>query len=252
MNHIMFANLLTAHFLADFPLQKDSWIKSKKDRKLCGKGMWLHVLVVFVCTLLVLGRLECWWLALAIAGSHLLIDFSKVKFTRSGPRAFALDQVLHVGVLIFVSKYASHWVDWSQWSFVPEGKELLYPALLCAYVFCLSPANYIIREVVKYCHVETCSTTNMAGKADNADKIKRSGMLIGSMERFLVLTFILIGNYEAAGLTVAAKSLLRFNDDEGPRTEYVLVGTLLSISVAVVTALTLFKFVMNMPIIKMG
>ena len=251
MNYIMFANLLTAHFLADFPLQKDSWIKSKKDRKVCGMGMWLHVLVVLVCTLLALG-FECWWLALAIAVSHLLIDFLKVKFTKSGPRAFALDQVLHVGVLIFVSKYASHWVDWSQWSFVPEGKGLLYPALLCAYVFCLSPANYIIREVIKYCHVETCSTINMKDTIDNADKIKRSGMLIGSMERFLVLTFILVGNYEAAGLTVAAKSLLRFNDDEGPRTEYVLVGTLLSISVAVVSALTLFKFVMNMPIIKMG
>ena len=92
----------------------------------------------------------------------------------------------------------------------------------------------------------------MTGKTDNTDTIKRSGMLIGSMERFLVLTFILVGNYEAAGLTVAAKSLLRFKDDEGLRTEYVLVGTLLSISVAVVSALTLFKFVMNMPIIKMG
>lgn len=252
MNYTMFANLLTAHFLADFPLQKDSWIKSKKDRKLCGMGMWLHVLVVLACTLLAFGKIECWWLAIAISLSHLLIDFAKVAFTRSGPRAFALDQVLHIVVLMFVSRYASHWVDWNQWSFVPEGKELLYPALVCAYVFCLSPANYIIREVVKYCHVETCSAADVTVKTDNADKIKRSGMLIGSMERFLVLTFILVGNYEAAGLTVAAKSLLRFNDDEGPRTEYVLVGTLLSISVAVVSALVLFKLVMNMPIIKMG
>ncbi len=252
MNYIMFTNLLTAHFLADFPLQKDSWITSKKDKKLHGMGMWLHGLVVFACTLLAFGSIECLYLAITIAVSHLLIDLAKVTFTRSGPRAFALDQVLHIGVLIFVSKYATHWVDWEQWSFVPDGKELLYPALVCAYLFCLSPANYIIREVVKYCHVETCSAVDTKVKTDNAEKIKRSGMLIGSMERFLVLTFILVGNYEAAGLTVAAKSLLRFNDNEGPRTEYVLVGTLLSISVAVVAALTLFKFVMNMPIIKMG
>ena len=136
MNYIMFANLLTAHFLADFPLQRDSWITSKRDRKLCGMGMWLHGLVVFACTLIALGSVECLHLAIAIAVSHLLIDFFKVMFTRSGPRAFALDQVLHVGVLIFVSKYASHWVDWNQWSFVPSGKELLYPALVCAYLFC--------------------------------------------------------------------------------------------------------------------
>ena len=252
MNYNMFANLLTAHFLADFPLQKDSWVKSKKERKFCGMGMWLHCIVVLICTLLALGSFECWWLAIVIAVSHLLIDFSKVKFTKSGPRAFAFDQILHIGVLIVVSKYASLFVNWSQWSFVPEGKELLYPALVCVYLFCLSPANYIIREVVKYCHVETFSTVDVTVKTDNADKIKRSGMLIGSMERFLVLTFILVGNYEAAGLTVAAKSLLRFNDNEGPRTEYVLVGTLLSISVAVVCALVLFKFVMDMPIIKMG
>jgi len=39
------------------------------------------------------------------------------------------------------------------------------------------------------------------------------------------------GKYEAVGLIIAAKSILRFNETQ--KTEYVLVGTSLSISIAV-------------------
>jgi hypothetical protein len=61
--------------------------------------------------------------------------------------------------------------------------------------------------------------------------------LIGGLERLLVLAFVLIGNYEAAGLTIAAKTILRFRDDEGPRTEFVLVGTLLSFLIVLIVSI---------------
>ena len=70
------------------------------------------------------------------------------------------------------------------------------------------------------------------------------------MERFLVLTFILLGRFDAAGLTIAAKSLLRFKDNEKLKTEYVLIGTLLSITIAVVCALVVFKFGMGISVLK--
>lgn len=57
------------------------------------------------------------------------------------------------------------------------------------------------------------------------------------------------GSLEAAGLTIAAKSLLRFNDDDGPRTEYVLAGTLLSLLIALACAAALYCFVLDVDVI---
>jgi len=45
-----------------------------------------------------------------------------------------------------------------------------------------------------------------------------------------VLALILIGQYSAVGLIIAAKSILRFRSTE--RNEYILVGTLLSFGIA--------------------
>lgn len=249
MNVELFINLLIGHLTADFLCQSDDWVKNKQEHLLAGSGMWKHSVVVFLTTIIALGCYSgiCFCFALGILLTHITIDYLKVKFTRNEPRAFAIDQIAHIAVLIVVAYLLPQCYDWQQWGIVPKGKELLWPLVVCVYLICLSPANYIVREILKYCHVQN------GAKADDNSKnesIKLSGILIGSMERFLVLTFILIGNFEAAGLTVAAKSLLRFNDDESPRTEYVLIGTLLSIIIAVVCALIIFKFGMKVPVLK--
>ena len=44
-------------------------------------------------------------------------------------------------------------------------------------------------------------------------------------------------HYEALGLLIAAKSIIRFGDAQTRKSEYVLAGTLLSIFIAVVTGL---------------
>ena len=43
--------------------------------------------------------------------------------------------------------------------------------------------------------------------------------------------------YEALGLLIAAKSIIRFGDKETAKTEYVLAGTLLSILIAVLAGM---------------
>ena len=249
INTGLLVNLVTGHLLADFLFQKDSWVKDKQDRKLFGCGMWLHAIVVLAMTIVAFGRLSSTYMVLAImvTVAHVIIDYLKVAVTKNGPRAFAMDQILHALVLLVMTCLVSRYGHWHQWSIIPDGKEVLYPVVVCGYLFCLSPANYIIREILRYCHVQNGAKSD---DAETNESIKLSGVLIGSMERFLVLTFILIGNFEAAGLTIAAKSLLRFNDNEGPRTEYVLVGTLLSIIIAVVCALVIFKMGMGAPILR--
>jgi hypothetical protein len=46
----------------------------------------------------------------------------------------------------------------------------------------------------------------------------------------LALALIIVGQYEAVGLIIAAKSILRFNGTQ--KSEYVLIGTLLSFGIA--------------------
>ncbi|NQT54281.1 hypothetical protein HQ576_19645 [bacterium] len=61
-------------------------------------------------------------------------------------------------------------------------------------------------------------------------------MLIGWLERFLVITLVLVGELTAVGFIVVAKTILRFDDvrDAREHAEYVLCGTLASFSAALV------------------
>jgi hypothetical protein len=68
---------------------------------------------------------------------------------------------------------------------------------------------------------------------NDTNDLPNAGKLIGIIERFLVLTFILLNQYAAVGFLIAAKSILRFKPDETLKTEYVLIGTMLSFGIAI-------------------
>jgi hypothetical protein len=62
------------------------------------------------------------------------------------------------------------------------------------------------------------------------------GRTIGCLERFIVFTLVLYGQWGALGLVVAAKSIARFPElKEKEFSDYYLIGTLASILVAIVT-----------------
>lgn len=70
--------------------------------------------------------------------------------------------------------------------------------------------------------------------------IAQAGVYIGLLERFLTLVFLLGGQYSAVGFIFAAKSIARYRELENRDfAEYYLVGTLLSLSLAVVGYLLL-------------
>jgi hypothetical protein len=63
---------------------------------------------------------------------------------------------------------------------------------------------------------------------------ENAGEVIGIIERILILTFVLVGSYEAVAFSVAAKSIARFNElDDKYFAEYYLLGTSISVSIAV-------------------
>lgn len=66
------------------------------------------------------------------------------------------------------------------------------------------------------------------------------GRTIGALERAIALTFVLLGQYGALGLIVAAKSLARFKALEDREfAEYFLIGTLASLLLALAGGLGL-------------
>lgn len=73
----------------------------------------------------------------------------------------------------------------------------------------------------------------------SGSQAREAGALIGSLERLLTLCFVLLGEFEVIGFIIAAKSILRFKDNERPKTEYVLAGTLLSFGIAILMGILL-------------
>ena len=69
-------------------------------------------------------------------------------------------------------------------------------------------------------------------------RLKGVSRYIGWVERFFILTLVLVGSYAGIGFVLAAKSILRFGREE-KFIEYVLLGTMLSFSLALVIGLFL-------------
>lgn len=65
-----------------------------------------------------------------------------------------------------------------------------------------------------------------------------AGMAIGIIERVMVITFVLVDQYTAITLVFAAKSIARFNElEDRDMAEYYLIGTLLSITFAMIVGI---------------
>ena len=98
--------------------------------------------------------------------------------------------------------------------------------LLCSLILCTVPANLFIRWFMKIRNIS-------AGGGESSENLLRAGRVIGSLERILSLIFIVSNHYEAVGFIIAAKSILRFRDTDAAKTEYLLIGSLLSFLIAV-------------------
>ena len=109
---------------------------------------------------------------------------------------------------------------------------LSIPLFILALLLCIKPANILIKLVLKKYQV---------GETQSCENIKNAGALIGNLERILTIIFVIIGQYEAIGFIIAAKSILRFKDTDTAKTEYVLAGTFLSFGIALLCGLMATK-----------
>jgi hypothetical protein len=226
------ACLAAGHCLADFALQT-SWMVERKHR---ASGLLAHGGVVAAATAVALlpfaGR-DAALAAAALTGTHMVLDAFKSAIARRAPSRslewFVLDQLGHLGLL------AAAWL-WLAPKIPPvaamhlDARALGTVALLvAAYAFNLNGMSAIVVAVLARLGMSA------ATEGDGAPPV---GRVIGFLERVFALTLILLDRWEALGLLVAAKSLARFKElDVRARAEYYLVGTLVSLLGATLTAL---------------
>ncbi len=220
--------LLVAHILGDFVLQSNNWVSHKKEKKLGSIYLYIHSLFIGILSYLFLANWNEFTVPLIIFVSHLLIDMWKIS-RKPTSLNFALDQLFHILVIIVI------WISFYSFeieNIIKHLKELdlnKFWFILFAYVFLIWPSGYIIGGITKKWQKEI-----------ENDGLEKAGMWIGWLERVLTITFVLIGQYQAIGFFIVAKSILRISvkkKEERKLTEYVLIGTMLSFSIAILVGL---------------
>ena len=213
---------LLAHLVSDFYLQTEKSCKSKADNAFKSRHLYIHALITFACAWLFSLTVGYWWAALLIAALHLIIDGLK-SVCKNLKGAFFIDQLLHVAVIVAAVMLFNKVSTIALPTWLPETKVLLW---VVAFVFCLRPANFFIQNIFKEAKISIPDS----GKEQS---LPNAGRVIGNVERMLTLVFVMLGQYEAIGFLLAAKSLLRFRETDTVKSEYVLVGTLLSFGIAI-------------------
>lgn len=228
---LLFLKLLLCHILGDFVLQTKRLVQQRSQDL---RYLLLHIAIhAALLALVFCTSLDLYGQALIfVVCSHLAIDSMKIWWERKYPfhptRLFVLDQLLHVGVLVAVVVYIYG---------IPEGliaqllseKSLLY---LTAFLLAAWVCPIFLRIFF------TKWTKQQEFVAKQQQSLVDAGMLIGIMERLIIILFIQVSFLSGIGFLLAAKSIFRFGDLTNAKdtkyTEYILVGTLASFLLAIV------------------
>lgn len=221
--------LVIAHLLTDFVLQPVSWVNDKKKRKHRSVKLYLHALVTATVAYLFTAVWAAWWLFPVICITHLLIDIWKL-YQPNQLKYFAIDQALHVLILLVCWMILFNKFNDMVSAVMGLYNNKTFLLILAGYITVTWPLGIMIG----------IGTEKWRIKSEvNSEGLAKAGLWIGLFERLLILTFILINQFTAVGFLIAAKSILRFNDKENTqkKTEYVLIGTLMSFAASVLLGL---------------
>ena len=236
--------LLLGHLIGDFFLQPDHWAQSKQQHKIRSRYFYLHALLHGGIVALILATTATLNLSLALVTGllfsliHGAIDYLKLLLGKT-LIWFLLDQALHLLSLVAL------------WLFLlpgagPQIQTLLstlnWPngwALCLGYLLMLKPSAVVVSQLLSQW---TLAIEQQTSK-ENRDSLPQAGQYIGYLERLLVLTFVLNDEFKAVGFILAAKSIFRMGDlreaHDRKFTEYVILGSLFSMSLALFTGLLL-------------
>ncbi len=240
--------LLLAHILTDFYWQPSHWVVDKRERLFRSRYLYMHIGVAIVTSYVFLGYWTNPLPALAIGLLHGVIDVIKIKFDKKGSAGwFIADQSAHIltiaVVAILLTSNLSVSIDtFTTWLYKPKTLAQLSGALLC-----LTPVSFLVGILTRPWRDELDKLV-----PDANDNLANAGRWIGMSERLLIFVFVVVSQFSAIGFLIAAKSLLRYNDKStageippayiSKKSEYVLVGTLMSYTCAIAIAMAIKMF----------
>jgi hypothetical protein len=222
--------LLLSQLLADFVFQTDSMVANKKW---FSKHMFLHIGVVFAITLLLSFS---WKIAVIIALAHWILDGIKCSLQKWFPSKesllFFADQGFHLLSILMVWAVSEEvWTSLLK-AIIQVFSNYQISLLIFGYVLVMWPIGYAMKYVLK--GIDKTNTPS------NDEKLEHGGKLIGMFERMIILTFVFLNQYEAIGFLITGKSIIRFaQKEEGLRSEYVLVGTMMSYAFSIIVGVVI-------------
>lgn len=222
MQILILIKLLVAHFCADFIFQTDKLAQKKRTS---WKSLALHSLINAAAAYLVVAQWTLWLLPVIIFITHFAIDFIKIHYGSDSTIWFISDQLLHLAVIaaVWILFFcASPALVASVTAVLASTK--LWTSILAFSIVTMPASMFIERFFRKWLK----DIPDISG-------LPSGGKWIGYLERLLIVVFVITGNISGVGFLMTAKSVFRFGDvSKGDLrlTEYMLLGTLLSFSIA--------------------
>ena len=238
----LFIFLLILHVIGDFYLQFRAMCLGKFNDGLRGGSLYKHVLIiisVYVISFALLGLVEYshngllfrlmsgaaigLFIGLLIGGPHLVIDALKAHIEKKKINkqqihesryelwTFVADQLVHIAAI--------YWVSWIAYTLIPDYWQ--YPKLLeslgiqnlvfiLMFLVCGKPANILTKRILIYRRIIKAEPNYSDEPNEKNDP--KTGKLIGTIERSLIIFFMFIHQFAAIGFLITAKSILRFKD----------------------------------------
>lgn len=224
---LVLLKLIFAHLLTDFFLQPTNWVKDKEAKKVKSIKLLFHILLTFLVVWLFSRN---FLVALFIGITHYGIDLWKVYTKDKTIKSFIYDQISHFIILIISWLYIINGYNQFSKLSISIVSDFKIWSIFTAYLFCTFPLGIFIGLATKRWRDEVNNI--------EAESLNEAGKWIGIFERALILTFVINNQYEAIGFLIAAKALLRFKESDLKRTEYVLIGTLISFAITILIGIS--------------
>lgn len=221
--------LIIVHILGDFVFVSSSWQEKRKEGGFRSGYAFLYPLIHTALIFLFIRDIRYWPVFLAVYLSHVFFPIVR-RFleTRLNPRwGFGIEQLLHGGVIGWM-------IFW--YHPAPIDLSLLFSTKTMLLFLAILLLSTVSREVMKLWMSKWTLEED-----DQSHSLKHAGATIGVLERLFVFGFIILNQWQAIGLLIAAKSVFRFGDlsraKDRKLTEYILIGTMMSFGLAILVGI---------------
>lgn len=211
----MLSELLLGHIIGDFYLQTDKMSKMKNKNILF---LLAHSFIVSAITFILLYDINLWSIAITIFITHAIIDIIQ-KYQKNTATNFIINQIAHICVLLIICYL---YKDFTVHNII---------TIIIGYSLMLKPSDIFIEHFIS-------KINKVKKKKNDLEKY------IGYTERILTMTFILYNKFECVGLLLIAKSIFCYSHsltDKENKIDYYLLGTFISICVAVCIATIIIR-----------